>query len=226
MTAGKSTIEAIVGQLRRKHSDWTQFDHAHINRWKRHDVLRACGEAAAMLSRTELDRLLSAAMYDEFLERFYRISRVLLDHPAKSVGSGDFRMLESVDHKSAFCTGLLDLLYGKEEAPARLHRFVRYCEAMSLPTFWGFTTHCLFVTDTANNFLVKPRMMQCFLQLIGNPVSLARYPDAECYRQILALMARLKTEMSDYHPRDMIDIFCLVSTVYDIVSGNRRGVKK
>ena len=226
LTQANLPIDAIVEQMRRKYPDWEGFDHPHFNRWKRVDALRACEEAAELLNRRELDRLYHAGAYDEFLLRFRRVGRILLDNPGQNAGSGDFRMLEgAAGNAPSFCTALIDLLHGTEDSSERLYRFQRYCEAMSLPAFWGFPTHFLFVSDPEHNFLVKPKMVSCFLQLIGSPLMLTKYPDAACYRNVVTLMLRLKEEMDSYGPRDMLDIFGLVSSVYDILSGNRRGVR-
>ncbi|BCR04291.1 hypothetical protein DESUT3_13600 [Desulfuromonas versatilis] len=70
-----------------------------------------------------------------------------------------------------------------------------------------FPSFFLFVWNPKEHFFIKPRVFDQFLRNIGEkPLGTGyRLTSAE-YQRVLQIMNRLRDQLTDWHPRDMIDI--------------------
>lgn len=82
---------------------------------------------------------------------------------------------------------------GEKDCPANLTKM--------LPTYF------LLLWDPATHFCMKPRVLDQFLTLIGEPKTGAGVPlTVETYDRILDVCRQLRAALSGWHPRDVMDV--------------------
>ncbi|CAG0947710.1 AAA family ATPase [Geobacter sp.] len=80
-----------------------------------------------------------------------------------------------------------------------------------------FPTFFLFVWNPQVHFFIKPRIFDRFLRNIGEkPLGSGYRLTAAEYQRTLQIMNRVREQLSDWHPRDMIDIHSFFWTVQDL----------
>lgn len=98
---------------------------------------------------------------------------------------------------------------GGPEVSNSLGRMLDWLNARDCPPSLTkvFPTFFLFVWNPQAHFFIKPRVFDQFLRNIGEkPLGSGyRLTSAE-YQRVLQIMNRLREQLSDWHPRDMIDM--------------------
>lgn len=109
-----------------------------------------------------------------------------------------------------FAQGLDHLLHG---AGGMEGRFGRWVEALSdLPRrqtrvlTWPLATVFGFIAQPRQHIFLKPNVTKCAAQQCGLPFAYQSRPSWTGYARYLALAKRVRTELTAWHPRDMIDI--------------------
>jgi hypothetical protein len=219
-------VDQIVTQIRRKYSTWSSFEQPFRVTQIVEDVRQS---AQALLGRETLLSLLREEQYGEIGERLCRVARPVLDVPSRKSGFGDLRIILAVEEHGCerkFYASLHDLMFGSDEAPVRLHTFIDQWEGLKLGVnpYWAFPTAFLFLAAPGSNILIKPRLMNNFLDFIHVPISkLPTSPDGTSYGRVLTLLQQVQAAMSPYGPRGLYDIFCMISELHDLHTQNRFG---
>jgi hypothetical protein len=110
----------------------------------------------------------------------------------------------------AFATALFDFLHG--EAPLEV-RFSSWVAAIShLPRrqtrvlTWPLVTVFGFIAQPATHFFFKPTVTREAARRYGVDLPYASRPSWPVYRDLLALVRKVRSDISDLKPRDMIDL--------------------
>ncbi len=79
-----------------------------------------------------------------------------------------------------------------------------------------FPSLFLFVWNPQQHFFIKPRIFDRFLRSIGErPLGSGYRLTVDEYQRVLTVMKRLGTALSDWHPKDMIDLHCFFWVAQD-----------
>ena len=110
----------------------------------------------------------------------------------------------------AFAEGLYDLLYDREE-PAQ--RFARWCEVLAaLPRrqtrvlTWPVATVFGFIAQPDRHIFLKPTVTRIAAAEYGYPLAYRSRPDWDTYAGVLEFAVRIRRDLRDLRPRDMIDL--------------------
>jgi hypothetical protein len=110
----------------------------------------------------------------------------------------------------AFGEGLYDFLYGPGDARVRLER---WCEMLAaLPRrqtrvlTWPVATVFGFLAQPDRHIFLKPMVTRIAAQEYGFDFAYRPRPGWETYASLLAFAARIRADMRDLRPRDMIDV--------------------
>ena len=110
----------------------------------------------------------------------------------------------------AFSIGLFELLYGSGTLEAR---FDAWCNVVAtLPRrqtrvlTWPVATVFAFLAQPGLHFFLKPNVTRHAFARYGLPFAYRSRPNAETYRELLALCRKVKRDLAAMRPRDMIDI--------------------
>ncbi|MCA9935492.1 MAG: AAA family ATPase [Ardenticatenaceae bacterium] len=205
-------LNALIELVRSRYPDWEDCQHPQFVADEL-DYKRATAvKAQTTLSQTELDRLIAAGEFDEFLARLERVAEdnnLLWRHiPAV----GDTAVLQHPDlDKAAYCTQIRNLLYGDRPSAERLQSYSDTLAAQGLPNGWPLPTYLLFMLHPDTEMFVKPRMTQWFLRFVGETAvgataTVITPPTAALYRQIQTHAQALLAELASYGAEDMIDV--------------------
>ena len=110
----------------------------------------------------------------------------------------------------AFATALYDFLHGRGDMQ---RRFDRWCGALaSLPRrqtrvlTWPLATVFGFLARPREHMFLKPRVTQAAAAEYGFDFAYRSRPGWDTYASLLAFAARVRRDLSDLRPRDMIDL--------------------
>ncbi len=197
----------LVDLVRASLPDWESFLDPRLVKSELGYKREASSLAQQQLSKQELNALLGAEQYDEFLRQFERVGHATNLLWTRVPRSGDLGILY-VDGlpKAEVCRALLDLLHGEGESPERLESFIEVVQRAGLTVKWTFPTYFLFLTHPQADLFVKPKVMKWFLeQLEGEEAQLGAVSGAS-YRRVLALANALRGKLELYGAKDMIDV--------------------
>ena len=109
-----------------------------------------------------------------------------------------------------FAQGLYDFLHDTGDME---HRFTNWCEAVAeLPRrqtrvlTWPVVTVFGFIAAPATHIYLKPTVTREAAAALGIPFEYRSRPNWETYAELLQLARAVRKDLSDLHPRDMIDI--------------------
>lgn len=109
-----------------------------------------------------------------------------------------------------FAAGLYELIHGTD---AIEEKFTRWCHRLaSLPRkqtrvlTWPVATVFGFIAAPATHFFFKPQVTRRAAQEYGLTLDYDSVPNGVTYRHLLDLARRVKSDLKDLKPRDMIDI--------------------
>jgi hypothetical protein len=108
-----------------------------------------------------------------------------------------------------FAVALYDFLY----APRNADGFERWCDAIAaLPRkqtrvlTWPVVTVFGFLADPKTHIFLKPNVTRTAAAAYGSAFEYESHPSWETYASLLAFAARIRRDIRDLRPRDMIDI--------------------
>ena len=118
--------------------------------------------------------------------------------------------VRSPDGARAFARGLYDLLHGRGDAK---HRFERWCDVLAtLPRrqtrvlTWPVATVFGFIAQPDRHIFRKPMVTRIAAQEYGVELRYRSRPEWATYASLLELAARIRRDLRDLRPRDMIDV--------------------
>jgi hypothetical protein len=110
----------------------------------------------------------------------------------------------------AFAEGLCQLLHGRGRID---QRFAAWCDALgSLPRrqtrvlTWPLATVFGFIAQPREHIFLKPRVTQAAAQAYGFDFVYKSRPGWETYASLLAFADRVRRDLRDLRPREMIDL--------------------
>jgi hypothetical protein len=110
----------------------------------------------------------------------------------------------------AFAEGLYALLYGRGEERSK---FERWCEVLAgLPRrqtrvlTWPVATVFPFIAQPDRHVFLKPNVTRVAAAEYGFTLEYAPRPSWETYASLLAFADRIRRDLGDLRPRDMIDV--------------------
>ncbi len=131
--------------------------------------------------------------------------------------------VRSVAGAERFSRGLFDYVYGKGRIE---DRFIAWVEAVdSLPRkqtrvlTWPLVTVFGFIARPGTHIFLKPTVTKLAAEAYGFDFRYASRPNWDAYRSLLEFARRIRSDMNDLAPRDMIDVQSFMwvqgSTEYD-----------
>ena len=171
----------------------------------------AVGLMNELLSKAEIDRLISTHGYDEIIDRLDKVGHKTNLLWMSVPMSGDLRILfqEKLD-KPSYCVALRDLLYGEGPSEDRIDRYCEYLKDSDLPNTWPFPTYFLFLSYPSAEFFVKPTVTKWLLGLIGQSEFLTKTPAKSAYAVLKSISSELREMLAPYGVTDMIDVQSVV----------------
>lgn len=177
--------------------------------WERDYKWAAHEQWVAQLSQDALHDLLGHRQYAEAAARAIRIeSRTNLLFSFEKMALRD--AVKSPAGARLFATGLHDFLYG--EGPLA-SRFETWCEVVgALPRrqtrvlTWPVVSVFGFLALPNSHFFLKPNVTRWAALAYGYPLAYASRPSWAVYQDVLAFAAKVRRDLRDLKPRDMIDI--------------------
>jgi hypothetical protein len=177
--------------------------------WERDYKAAAAREWRTLLGRARFRALLDASQFGEIAAQARRIeSHTNLLFSFEKMALRD--ATRSPSGARAFAEGLYDVLHGDDTAEAR---FTRWCETVAgLPRkqtrvlTWPIVTVFLFLAQPARHIFLKPNVTRIAAARYGVELRYQPQPHWPTYHDLLRFAARVKRDLDDLAPRDMIDL--------------------
>ncbi|MBA3650578.1 MAG: hypothetical protein H0W66_03610, partial [Chthoniobacterales bacterium] len=181
----------------------TYIDWERAYKWSAHE------RWAEVLGPKEFKRLLATGRYAEIAAHAVRIeSRTNLLFSFEKMALRD--AVKSAAGAKRFATGLFEFLHGRDDDEAR---FTRWCETVAaLPRrqtrvlTWPLLTVWGFIAQPEEHFFLKPNVTRRAAEAYGFEFKYQSKPNWETYSNLLQLAERVRRDLRDLRPRDMIDL--------------------
>jgi hypothetical protein len=172
-------------------------------KWRAHEAW------AAALGPKRFRALLGAGRYAEIARQAVSIeSRTNLLFSFEKMALRD--AIRSMAGARAFSEGLYDFLHGRRADEAR---FTRWIETVAgLPRrqtrvlTWPLVTVFGFIAAPSEHFFLKPRVTQAAARKYGYEFQYISRPNWVTYAHLLSFANRVRRDLEDLGPRDMIDV--------------------
>jgi hypothetical protein len=172
-------------------------------KWRAHEAW------AAALGPKRFRALLGAGKYAEIASRAVSIeSRTNLLFSFEKMALRD--AIRSAAGARAFSQGLYEFLHGRDTDEAR---FTRWIETVAgLPRrqtrvlTWPLVTVFGFIAVPPEHFFLKPRVTQAAAREYGYDFQYVSRPNWATYADLLSFAHRVRRDLRDLGPRDMIDV--------------------
>jgi hypothetical protein len=177
--------------------------------WERDYKVEAHSRWEDELGRSEFQGLLKARRFQEIATRAIRIeSRTNLLFSFEKMALRD--AVRTTLGSRAFTKGLYDFLHGRGSIAAR---FDRWCTVVgSLPRrqtrvlTWPVVTVFGFLAQPHRHMFLKPNVTRVAAAQYGVAFYYQSRPNWRTYRELLAIASRVRSDLRDLAPRDMIDL--------------------
>jgi hypothetical protein len=184
------------------------YDETYID-WERDYKWQAHLTWKQTLDQKTYQQLLAKKDFAEIAARAVRIeSRTNLLFSFEKMALRD--AVKERDGARLFSEGLYDLLYGNGNLAGR---FDRWCEVVAaLPRkqtrvlTWPLATVFGFIAQPETHFFLKPNVTRLGAKEYGYELPYASRPSSNIYSGVLEFAARVRRDLADLKPRDMIDI--------------------
>ena len=104
-----------------------------------------------------------------------------------------------------FYPALRECLYGEADQVERFEQFADCLVELELGK-WTYATYFLFLSDPENAMFVKPEGIRKSLEITRYPMEYVSRPNGATYGDVLKFSSWLKSKISEFEPRDMIDV--------------------
>ena len=177
--------------------------------WERSYKSQAHDRWEAALGGGRLQSLMRAGRHDEIARHAVAIeSRTNLLFSFEKMALRD--AVRSPAGARTFAEGLCQLLHGRGRVE---ERFAAWCDALAaLPRrqtrvlTWPLATVFGFIADPGAHVFLKPRVTQAAAKEYGFEFVYRSRPNWETYASLLAFAERVRRDLRDLRPRDMIDL--------------------
>ena len=110
----------------------------------------------------------------------------------------------------AFATALFDFLHGSDPLDVRFSNWVAAVEALprrqTRVLTWPLITVFGFIAQPKTHFFFKPTVTREAAQRYGVKLPYASRPSWPLYKDLISFVRKVRGDISDMRPRDMIDI--------------------
>lgn len=183
-------------------------DETYIT-WEREYKEQANLRWSEELSRREFQRLLIAGQFDEISRRAIRIeSRTNLLFSFEKMALRD--AVRSPKPAREFSQGLFEFLEGRASLRTRFNRWIDVVSNLpaekSRVFTWPVVTVFGFLGRPGLHFFMKPTVTRRAAQAYGVDFLYTSRPTWDSYEGMLLFCETVMKDLSDLHPRDMIDI--------------------
>jgi hypothetical protein len=183
--------------------DETYIDWERGYKWAAHEQWQQ------QLSQAEMKRLIAAADFAEIAARAVRIeSRTNLLFSFEKMALRD--AVKPTHGAEQFAKGLYDFLYVRESID---RRFAKWIEVVGgLPRkqtrvlTWPVVTVFGFIAQPDVHFFLKPMVTKRAAEEYGYDFEYKSRPNAESYARLLRFADKVRLDLRDMKPRDMMDI--------------------
>ena len=186
-------------------ADETYLDWERDYKWATHERWEAA------LNRTEFRRLLEAEAHGEIAARAVRVeqqSRHSMIFSFEKMALRD--AVKPPEGAARFAAGLFELLHGAETLEQRFNRWVDVVAALprkqTRVLTWPLVTVFGFIAQPQTHIFLKPTVTRIAAKNYGFDLEYASRPSWRTYEHLLQFAERVRGDLSDLHPRDMIDI--------------------
>lgn len=163
------------------------------------------------LNHDEYERLLAAGRYQEIALRAIRIEQ---SAPYSFIFSFEKMALrdavKSTSGARAFAIGLHDFLHGGSPLEGRFEKWVETVAGLprrqTRVLTWPLVTVFGFLAQPSVHLFVKPTVTRAAAEAYGYPLPYHSRPSWTTYGSLLDFARRLKRDLRDLRPCDMIDI--------------------
>lgn len=209
-------VDGLIDLVRTQYPDWEDFQHPPFVADEIAYKQKAHEKMVALLGADTFADLLEAGDYGEIIGRIEQIARatnlLYISQPRR----GDLSVLyRPTLEKAEFCRELDTFLHGVDESVKRIGRFTHYLQSRDLPAKWSLLTYLLFLQDPDKEVFVKPSVIKWFLKFVGEPKLYRSQVDAQIYAEIRQHIQRLRDELQEYQPKNMIDVQALIWVAYN-----------
>lgn len=183
--------------------DETYLDWERDYKWKAHE------RWTEQLGERELRRLVAERAYDEVARRAVQIesrTNLLFSFEKMALRDG----VKSMAGAKLFAESLLDFLHGNGSDPERFSRWTRAVGELprrqTRVLTWPVVTVFGFIGAPERHIFVKPNVMRRAAEAYEYTVEYTSRPGWPTYASMLGLAERVRQDLRDLQPRDMIDI--------------------
>lgn len=183
--------------------DEAYLDWERGYKWKAHERWRE------QLGDGELRRLVQERAYDEVARRAVQIesrTNLLFSFEKMALRDG----VKSMAGAKRFAESLLDFLHGDESEQERFSRWARAIgdlpRRQTRVLTWPVTTVFGFIGAPERHLFVKPNVMRRAAEAYEYDVEYTSRPGWATYASMLGFAERVRQDLHDLKPRDMIDI--------------------
>jgi hypothetical protein len=163
------------------------------------------------LARAEFRRLLRAREFAEVSARAVRVeqrSRHSMIFSFEKMALRD--AIKSAEGARAFALGLYQFLHGAGGISDRFERWVAAVAALprrqTRVLTWPLVTVFGFIAQPDVHMFLKPKVMQAAARAYGVDFGYQSGPSWETYARLLEFAAKVRRDVRELRPRDMIDI--------------------
>jgi hypothetical protein len=184
-------------------ADETYLDWERDYKWSAHESWQAD------LPRREFRRLLDAGRFREIADRAVRIeSRTNLLFSFEKMALRD--AVRTKAGAERFADGLFRYVHGRGTLKGRFEAWVDAVAALprrqTRVLTWPLVTVFGFIAAPAEHIFLKPRVTQAAAAAYGFDFDYRSRPDWDTYRSLLDFAERVRRDVRDLRPRDMIDL--------------------
>lgn len=165
---------------------------------------RASRAVADSLSQEALDTAIETGQWSDIAKRAVQLVQQtnLVNHHEK------IQLANGVDGETAqrtFVLGLHELLYGAGEFSGRFDAFAGILEQLDAPK-WTIATYFPALRFPNDYIFVKPTPTKAAADAARFDIHYRSHPNSDTYRAVLRFAETLRHQLSDWSPRDLIDI--------------------
>lgn len=163
------------------------------------------------LNQGEFQQLMAAGRYEEIAARAIRVEQ---SAPYSFIFSFEKMALRDAVRLAvgarAFAVGLYDFLHGSNSLERRFEEWVETVAGLprrqSRLLTWPLVTVFGFLAQPSLHLFVKPTVTRAAAEAYAFPLPYQSRPSWPTYDRLLEFARRLKRDLRDLRPRDMIDI--------------------
>jgi hypothetical protein len=184
-------------------SDETYLDWERGYKWEAHERWNE------QLRKTEFQSLLRAGKFEEIARRAVTIeSRTNLLFSFEKMATRD--AVKERGGAKAFAEGLFDFLHGRGSLEKKFERWIEVVAALprrqTRVLTWPVVTVFGFIAQPEVHVFLKPMVTKRAAEAYGFDFVYRSRPNWETYASLLAFADRVRKDVRDLRPKDMIDI--------------------